>query len=98
MLRYTTFDTKFDVASFGVLGYEFNLNDLAPLEEKTIQKQIAFYKKHRPCLEFGVTWSFLPSKRKVALGSPGGGKKRSSAIIKASPRRIPRRSVFSPRG
>lgn len=53
MLRYTTFDTKFDVASFGVLGYEFNLNDLAPLEEEAIKKQIAFYKKHRPCFQFG---------------------------------------------
>lgn len=53
LLRKTSLDTKFDVACFGILGYELDLDDLTPLEEKTIQEQILFYKKHRKTLQFG---------------------------------------------
>jgi alpha-galactosidase len=53
LLRMTSLDSKFDVAAFGVLGYELDLNDLTPLDEKTLKKQTAYYKAHRQLLQFG---------------------------------------------
>lgn len=53
LLRLTSFDTKFDVACFGVLGYELDLDDLTPLDSKTIKDQIAYYKKHRSLFQNG---------------------------------------------
>lgn len=53
MLRLASLDAKFDVASFGVLGYELDLNDLTPMDEKIIKEQIKFYKEHREALQFG---------------------------------------------
>ncbi len=52
-LRKTSLDTKFDVASFGVLGYELNPNDLNPIDEKEIATQIAYYKENREVFQFG---------------------------------------------
>ncbi len=52
-LRKTSFADKFDVASFGVLGYELNLKELSPLEEKEIRSQIAYYKEIRKTCQFG---------------------------------------------
>jgi alpha-galactosidase len=53
LLRVTSLDAKFDVAAFGVLGYELDLGDLSPLDEKIIKKQISFYKAHRRLFQFG---------------------------------------------
>lgn len=53
-LRKTSFGTKFDVACFGVLGYEMDLNALSPLEEKEIAGEIAYYKKGRKTFQFGT--------------------------------------------
>lgn len=53
MLRLTSLDSKFDVASFGVLGYELDLNDLTSLDAKVLKEQIKFYKMHRNLLQFG---------------------------------------------
>ena len=53
LLRKTSFGTKFDVASFGVLGYELNPLDLDPIEEKELQAQIAYYKENRAVFQFG---------------------------------------------
>ncbi len=52
-LRKTSLDTKFDVASFGVLGYELNPNDLNPIDEREITAQIAYYKENREVFQFG---------------------------------------------
>ena len=53
MLRNTTFDAKFDVACFGVLGYELDLDDLSSIDEQVIKSQVEFYKKYRHLLQFG---------------------------------------------
>lgn len=53
LLRETTLDDKFDVAAFGILGYELDLNDMSPLDEEILKKQIAFYKEHRETFQFG---------------------------------------------
>ncbi len=52
-LRKSSFGTKFDLACFGVLGYELNPSDLFPVEEKEVQAQIAYYKENREALQFG---------------------------------------------
>lgn len=51
--RTTPLSTRFNVASFGVLGYELDLDLLSPLEIKEIKEQIAFYKKWRETFQFG---------------------------------------------
>lgn len=52
-LRQTTLATRFQVAAFGCLGYELNLNFLDRLQKKEVQEQIAFYKTHRRLFQFG---------------------------------------------
>jgi alpha-galactosidase len=54
MLRATSLDSKFDIAAFGVLGYELDLNDLTAIDEKTIKGQIAYYKAHRELFQNGL--------------------------------------------
>ncbi len=46
-LRYTTLDTRFQVAAFGVLGYELNLSDISSEGIDAIKKQVALYKEKR---------------------------------------------------
>lgn len=52
-LRTTSLDTRFNVACFGVLGYELDLNALSNREKKQISDHIAFYKQHRTLLQYG---------------------------------------------
>ena len=52
-LRQTSIATRFNVASFGCLGYEMDLKHLTMLERKEASEQIAFYKQHRKTLQFG---------------------------------------------
>ncbi len=52
-LRMTPLATRFDVAAFGVLGYECNLCDMSNEEKKQIKAQIALYKEWREILQFG---------------------------------------------
>lgn len=54
MLRKTSLDAKFDVAAFGVLGYELDLNDLSPIDQATLSAQISYYKAHRALFQFGI--------------------------------------------
>lgn len=52
-LRDTQIDTRFDVAAFGLLGYECNLEELSTEEKKAVREQILCYKKYRMVLQFG---------------------------------------------
>ena len=52
-LRDTPLSTRFNVAAFGVLGYELDLSELTPTERKQIREQIAFYKAHRRTFQYG---------------------------------------------
>ncbi len=52
-LRRTPLSTRGNVSFFGVLGYELDLKMLTPLDEKDIQDQIAYYKRHRKLFQFG---------------------------------------------
>lgn len=53
-LRHTPLETRFNVASFGVLGYELDLSKLHKFDIEAIKNQIAFYKEHRNLLQFGT--------------------------------------------
>lgn len=52
--RSSPIEARFDVAAFGLLGYELDLNTLAPAEEKAIEKQVAYYKLYRKLFQFGT--------------------------------------------
>ena len=52
-LRDTPLSTRFNVASFGVLGYELDFGELTPAELRDIKAQIAFYKAHRRTFQYG---------------------------------------------
>ena len=52
-LRQTPLSTRFNVAAFGVLGYELDLGELSPREKKQVAAQIAWYKKYRHTLQYG---------------------------------------------
>ena len=52
-LRVSSLDSRFQVATFGLLGYECNLCELSSAEKARVAGQIAFYKEHRALLQFG---------------------------------------------
>lgn len=52
-LRITPLETRFNVASFGICGYECNLSDMKKEELDAIKAQIEIYKKWRDVLQFG---------------------------------------------
>jgi len=53
-LRDTPLTTRGNISFFGLLGYEFDLDDLTPAETDEITSQIAFYKKYRKVFQFGT--------------------------------------------
>ena len=64
-LRETSLETRFNVAAFGVFGYECNLCDMKKEDLAAIKAQIELYKKWRPVLQFGEFYrgrnaGFLP--------------------------------------
>ena len=77
-LRNTPIDTRFDVAAFGVCGYELNLSDLKKEELAIIKSQVEFYKKWRKTLQFGDfyriksgnihQWMTVSEDRSTAVG------------------------------
>ncbi len=62
-LRNTPLSTRFNVASFGLLGYELDLSELTREEKKEIKEQIIFYKKYRKTLQYGDFTRTFKNKR-----------------------------------
>ena len=52
-LRSTPLETRFQVAAFGICGYEYNLCDCRREELDAIREQITLYKKWRSVLQWG---------------------------------------------
>jgi alpha-galactosidase len=52
-LRRSQLFTRFNVACFGCLGYELDLNHLNTTEKKEIISQIKFYKENKKLFQFG---------------------------------------------
>lgn len=58
--RLSPLETRFQVACFGVLGYELNLNELSGESLDAIKKQIQFYKQYRELFQFGMFYRCSP--------------------------------------
>lgn len=52
-LRDTALSTRFNVSSFGCLGYELDLKYLNRQQLQEVREQVAFYKEHRRTLQYG---------------------------------------------
>lgn len=61
-LRPTPLSTRFNVASFGCLGYELDPRYLSPIEKREIRRQVTDYKRHRRTLQFGRFYRLDPRK------------------------------------
>ena len=73
-LRSAPLSTRFNVAAFGVLGYELDFGELTPDERRNIKEQIAFYKAHRKLLQYGRLARYFPrSDRESWQISDGDG-------------------------
>lgn len=59
-LRTAPLSTRFNVAAFGVMGYELDFGELTPEERRQIKNQIAFYKKHRQTFQYGRFARYFP--------------------------------------
>lgn len=78
-LRVTPLDTRFNVAAFGVLGYECHLAEMSREEVKEIKEQIELYKQWRDVLQYGTfyrgrsgdnvyEWTCVSPDKKKAVG------------------------------
>lgn len=52
-LRPSSVEERFNVAAFGLLGYELDVTRLNKFDKVAIKEQIKFYKKHRKLLQYG---------------------------------------------
>lgn len=52
-LRPSSIEHRFNVAAFGLLGYELDVTKLGAYEKAAVKKQIEYYKQHRRLLQFG---------------------------------------------
>ena len=52
-LRHSDLESRFNVAAFGIFGYEMDLTSLSAQQKAIVKTQIEFYKKHRALLQFG---------------------------------------------
>ncbi len=77
-LRQTSVSTRFNVASFGCLGYELDLKHLTMLEQKEVREQIAYYLAHRKTLQYGRFFRHdTPKKNKVYWQTVSGDQMQS---------------------
>lgn len=57
--RTVSFDGRFNTASFGLLGYELDLNYSSKQDRKSAIQQIEFYKEHRRTFQFGTYYRLM---------------------------------------
>lgn len=53
-LRTVPIETRFNVAAFGLLGYECHISELSKEEQNAVKEQITLYKQYRQLLQFGT--------------------------------------------
>jgi len=77
-LRTISIETRFNIACFGVLGYEIDITKLTKAEKKAITEQIKFYKEYRMLFLTGtfsriesndnhVSWQVVSQDKKEAI-------------------------------
>lgn len=77
-LRITPLETRFQVAAFGICGYECNFCDMKKEDFLAVKGQIALYKQWREVLQFGSFYrgrSFAADTEaggQTAIGAGGG--------------------------
>lgn len=77
-LRSTPLESRFNIAAFGVLGYELNVRDMDAEEKEHARLQIELYKVWREVLQYGSfyrlsaanlhTWMCVSDDRTQAVG------------------------------
>jgi alpha-galactosidase len=79
MLRHTPIDTRFNVAMFGVMGFELLFSELNKFEKQRCKKLIEVYKANRKEFQFGdlyklesnsdnfVKWQVLSEDKKSSV-------------------------------
>lgn len=63
-LRNISLETRFNVAAFGVTGYELDVSRLSKVEKQTIEEQVIWYKQNRHLLQFGRFFRLESSEKK----------------------------------
>lgn len=81
LLRKTPLSTRFNVSSFGILGYEMNLAHLSKLEKQETIKDIEFYKAHRELFQYGDFYQLSFIKEENHALWMVQSKKKDEAII-----------------
>ncbi len=76
-LRITPLETRFNVAAFGVLGYECNLCDMKKEEIAAIKAQVELYKEWRETLQWG---DFYRGKGSAAMPSVSASMSGTAAV------------------
>lgn len=76
-LRLSPIETRFNIASFGVLGYEINLNEVSGEEFEKIKLQVQAYKEWREVFFFGDFYRVRDDEWMVV--SPD--KKKAAAVV-----------------
>mgnify|MGYP002559897634 CR=1 FL=1 len=79
-LRQTPLSTRFNVAAFGVLGYELDLGELSPQEKKQVAAQIEWYKKYRPTLQYGDLFR-VPTRRQGLISWAAVAPDKKQAVV-----------------
>ena len=93
-LRIAPLSTRFNVAAFGVMGYELDFGELTPEERCQIKAQIEFYKKHRQTLQFGRFSRYFPKQGQRESWQMAGQKEIIAAIYNLSYHAIPPRDTL----
>ena len=93
-LRTTALSTRFNVAAFGVLGYELDFGELTPEERRQIKDQIAFYKAHRRTFQYGRFSRYFPKAGQRESWQMAGEGEILAAIYNLAYHAIPARDTL----
>ena len=66
VFRETALETRANVAYFGNLGYQLDVNRLSDVEKEEIKKQIQFYKENREVFQFGEFYRINPYNNNIS--------------------------------
>lgn len=97
-LRDTPLSTRFNVAAFGCLGYEYDFDFLTAEEKREITEQIAFYKQHRRTLQFGRFRRILSGSGNRVIWQAGEGDTAIVGNFQRGVRAAPERDILPVRG
>ncbi|MBQ5927477.1 MAG: alpha-galactosidase [Clostridia bacterium] len=79
-LHASPIETRFNVAAFGVFGYETDMTKFTDEEKETVKKQIEFYKKWRKILQYGDMYRLGDYEKNKERGFICVSKDKSKAI------------------